>query len=110
VDPAGAARLYATLRPLIEEANRSLVSSDQSFDRTLERAIIMLLNTPILDHPERLRPKGIGYAYDDERLEALRGAQKQLLRMGPRNVRIVQDRLREIALALGIQSAQLPPR
>ena len=110
VDPAGAARLYATLRPLIEEANRSLVSSDQSFDRTLERAIIMLLNTPILDHPERLRPKGIGYAYDDERLEALRGAQKQLLRMGPRNVRIIQDRLREIALALGIQPAQLPPR
>jgi len=110
VDPAGAAKLYATLKPLIEEAHRNLVSTDQSFDRTLERAIVLLLNTPVLDRPERLHAKGIGYAYDDDRVEALRGAQRQLLRMGPRNVRIVQDKLREIAVALGIRPERLPPR
>ena len=112
VDPAGAARLYATLKPRIEEANRDLGSAGQSFDRTLERAIVTLLETPIVDGQVRLKVnlKGIGYAYADERLESLTAAQKQLLRMGPRNVRIIEARLREIALALGIPRTQLPAR
>jgi len=107
IDPAGAARLYATLKPRIEEAHRDLGSLNQSFDRTLERAILALLDTPIVDGPVRLRPKGIGYAYTDERLESLSPAQKQLLRMGPRNMRIIKARLREIALALGMRPSQL---
>jgi hypothetical protein len=107
IDPAGAARLYATLKPRIEEAHRDLGSLNQSFDRTLERAILALLETPIVDGPIRLKPKGIGYAYADERLESLSAAQKQLLRMGPRNIRIIKARLREIALALGMRPSQL---
>jgi hypothetical protein len=108
VDPAEAARLYATLKPRIEEAHRDLGSPDRSFDRTLERAIVTLLDTPVVDSPVRLKPEGIGYAYDDERLESLTAAQKQLLRMGPRNIRIIKERLRGIALALGIPSRHLP--
>ena len=110
VDPAGAARLYATLKPRIEEAHRELGSPDQSFDRTLERAIVALLSAPIPDGPVRLRLKGIGYGYADERLEVLTAAQKHLLRMGPRNARIITTRLREIALALGIPATRLPGR
>jgi hypothetical protein len=110
VEPAAAAGLYATLKPRIEEAHRDLGSPDQSFDRTLERAIVALLATPAVDGPVRLKPKGIGYAYADERLESLTAAQKQLLRMGPANVRIIKTTLREIALALGIPPTQLPTR
>ena len=110
VDPAGAARLYATLKPRIEEAHRDLGAPDQSFDRTLEHAIVALLDTPVVDGPVRLKPKGIGYAYADERLEFLTPPQKQLLRMGPRNVRIIKARLREIAIALGVPATQLPAR
>ena len=109
VDPAGAARLYATLKPRIEDAQRDL-GSQESFDRTLERAIVALLDTPVVDDPVRVKPKGIGYAYDDPRLEGLTAAQKQLLRMGPRNVRVIKARLRDIALALGIPPARLPAR
>src|SRR5438477_361972 len=50
----------------------------------------------------------IGYGYVDDRLEDLTPAQKQLLRMGPRNVRIIKARLRAIALALGIPPSHLP--
>jgi len=109
IDPARAATLYATLKPRIEEANREL-GSNQSFDRTLERAIVALLQTPAVEGSSRLRPKGIGYAFEDEALEHLTAAQKQLLRMGPRNLRIVKDRLRDIALALGIPTQKLPAR
>jgi hypothetical protein len=108
LDPAGAARLYGTFKPRIEEANRELGSQDQTFDRTLERAIVAILKTPTLDGPVRLKPKGIVYAYADERLEDLTAAQKQFLRMGPRNVAIIKAKLRQIALVLGIPSDQLP--
>jgi hypothetical protein len=109
VDPTGAAGLYATLKPRIQEAYRDLgFPPGLSLDQALQRAIVALLDVPIADEPVRLRPKGIGYAFADERLERLTGAQKQLLRMGPRNVRIIKEKLRGIALALGIPSGELP--
>jgi hypothetical protein len=107
VDSAGAARLYATLKPRIEDAHRDLGSADP-FDVTLERAIVILLGTPAIDGSERLKPKGIGYGYADDRLESLAPAQRQLLRMGPRNVRVIKTKLRDIAIALGIPAAHLP--
>ena len=108
VDAAGAARLYATLKPRIEEANRDLGYPDTSVDRTVEQAIVSLLRVPVPTGSERLEAKGIGYAYVDPALEGLTGAQKQLLRMGPRNVRIIQSSLRQIAIALGIPAERLP--
>jgi hypothetical protein len=109
IDAAGAARLYATLKPRIEEAHRDLGFPDTSFDRTLEQAIVSLLRTPVPDAAVRLEPKGIGYGFADPRLEGLTAAQKQLLRTGPRNVRMIQSSLRQIALALGIPAERLPP-
>jgi Protein of unknown function (DUF3014) len=109
IDPARAARLYATLKPRIQEAYRDLgFPPGLSLDQAIERAIVALLEVPIADEPVRLSPKGIGYAFADERLERLTGAQKQLLRMGPSNGRIIKEKLREIALALGIPSGELP--
>lgn len=110
IDPTAAAKLYGTLKPRIEDANRELGVQNASFDSTLTRAILALLETPILDAPPRLKPKGIGYAFADERLERLSAAQRQLLRMGPRNARVIKARLRDIALALGIPATQLPAR
>jgi len=109
VNPSGTAEIYATLKPRIEEAHRELGAPEGSFDRTLERAIVALLRTPVPQDPVRLRPAGIGYAYADLQLESLSGAQKQLLRMGPRNMRIIQGTLRDIALELGIPAERLPP-
>jgi hypothetical protein len=108
IDPAGGARLYATLKPRIEEAHRELGHLDTPFDRTLERAIVLLLKTPVEEGPVRVEPRGIVYGFADEDLEDLTAAQKQLLRMGPRHARVVQSTLRAIALALGIPSERLP--
>jgi hypothetical protein len=109
IDAKGSASLYTTLKPRIEEAHRELGQPDGSFDRTLERAIVALLETPVRGGPARLQPQGgIGYAFADSRNEDLSAAQKQLLRMGPENARMVQAKLREIALALGIPPQRLP--
>ena len=109
IDAAGSARLYATLKPRIEEAAGELGYAPGSFDRMLEKAIATLLSTPDGASGVAMHPRGaVGYAYADEGLESLGGAQKHLLRMGPRNERLIKDTLREIAAALGIPAERLP--
>jgi hypothetical protein len=107
LDGRGAARLYLTLKPRIQEAYRELGYPEGDFDQALTRAINELLRTPVIDQPIAVRRKSVLYVYADPQLESLSAAQKQLLRTGPRNVRLVQARLREIAkhLALPIEPA-----
>ena len=109
VDARGAARLYATLKPRVGEAYRRLGSTIDNFDPVMERAIVELLRVPIIEGTIALEPKGIVYGFADPKLEGMTAAQKQLLRMGPQNVRKVQAKLREIADYLAIPAAKLPP-
>lgn len=110
VDPAAATRLYATLKPRIEDAYRELGYSNPPFDRTLERAIVLLLATPIPDQPPQLQPgRATEYLYADPALERLTSAQKHLVRLGPAHARAVQTSLRNVAAALGIPPDRLPP-
>ena len=102
LDAQGVARLYSTVKPRIEEAYAEL-GRQRSFDVTLEEAIVAMLRTPAVDGNVRLVPRGALYAYENPQIERLTAAQKQLARMGPRNVRTIQAKLREIAVALGIR-------
>ncbi len=108
LDAGGAARIYETLKPRINEADRSF-GGPGAFDAVLERAIVELLKVPVVDGDVALRPTGIVYAFADPRLEDMSPAQKQLFRMGPANVRAIQTKLREIAAALSIPESRLPP-
>jgi hypothetical protein len=108
LDARGTARLYATLKPRVRDAYQRVGGLDENFDPVLERAIIELLRVPVVEGNLELVPKGIVYGFADPNLERMSGAQKQLLRMGPKNVRTVQGKLREIASYLGIPESRLP--
>ena len=110
IDAAQAARLYATLKPLIDQAYADLGFPNQRFDEIVRHDIILLLQTPTTDVAIAVRPKGALWQYADDRLEQLSPAQKQLLRMGPANADAIKDKIREIALALGMPADSLPPR
>lgn len=105
IDARGAARLYATLKPRISEAYQDLGGLSGEFDPVLERAIEELLATPVVEGPIPLESDSVSYTYADPKLESLSAAQRQLLRMGPRNVKIIQAKLREIARYLGFEEA-----
>lgn len=109
LDAGGTARLYTTLKPRINEAYERVAPGGGDFDRVLERAIIEMLEVPVVEGEVELVPHGTVYGFADERLQALSASQKQLLRMGPQNVRTVQAKLREVASALGIPASRLPP-
>ena len=100
MDADGLARAYATLRPRLQEAYVELGYPDGNIDEAVQRAIARLLNTPLLDREVDVRPAPVLYQFTDGRIERLSSAQKQLLRMGPRNQQLIQDKLRELTRAL----------
>jgi DUF3014 family protein len=102
LDARGAARLYATLKPRIQDAYRELGNPDGDFDQVMARAIDGLLATPVVDGRVALASKSVSYEFADTRLQSLSSAQRQLLRMGPRNVKLIQAKLREIAPLIGV--------
>ena len=109
VNPEGAAKLYSTLKPRIDEAYAELGQGNTTFDQTLERALVLLLRTPTPQGRVPVEPNGaVGYRFADPALEKLTPTQKMLIRFGPENQRAVQTSLRNIALALGITPERLP--
>jgi hypothetical protein len=108
LDAAAAVRLYRAVKPLVQDAYRDLGYPGVDFDDTLVRAMTELLETPVVEGPVKLEKKILSYGMTDETLEALSPAQKQLLRMGPKGVRAVQAKIRELAAALGIPGSRLP--
>jgi hypothetical protein len=108
LDARAAARLYVSLKPLFQEAYRELGYPDEDFHTTLTRAIVELLNTPVIEGRVVLEKKVASYAMADAALEGLSQAQKHLFRMGPENVQVIQTKLRALAIACGIPEYRLP--
>jgi len=102
LDAEACARLHRLLLPLFEEAYGELGRREGHFDDVLARAFRELLRTPVRDGESEVVPGILSYRFADPELEGLSPAQKQLLRMGPRNARAIQARLRELAAALDL--------
>ncbi|MEE8581456.1 MAG: DUF3014 domain-containing protein [Myxococcota bacterium] len=102
LDAAASVRLYRRLEPLVAQAYRELGYPEGEFTDVLERAIDELLRAPVVGDPVELAPRVISFAYRDPALEGLSAAQKQLLRMGPGNVRKIQGKLRQLAAEIGL--------
>ena len=103
VDARAAAGAYRTLEPLFDEAHRELGHPEGRFRTSLDKAVAALLATPVPAADAPLERHATLLRWADPALESLTPAQKQFLRIGPRNVRIVQGKLREL------QSALAPP-
>jgi len=108
VDAAVAANGYRTMAPLFEAAYVELGHPQGGFPTALDKAIQALLAVPVLREDVELVPHAIGFRYADAKLEALTPAQKQFLRIGPRNVRLVQGKLKELAAALAPAAPKAP--
>jgi hypothetical protein len=103
VDAVAAARLFTELEPLFDAAHRELGEKTAGARATFLAAAAELLETPPLEDGVILKEgkKGIGWIYADEERESRSLAQKQLMRLGPKNQGAVQAKLRAVALALG---------
>jgi len=108
LDVRGAAELYRAVKPLIQEAYRDLGYPNRDFDQTLLRAIDRLLRTPVIEDEIELIPGVSSYKFADPKLEELSDCEKHFLRLGPDNLRTVQNVARQIALEAGLPQSARP--
>lgn len=104
VDAVAAAAVFEELLPLLDIAQRELGERSTADARaTFRAAAEELLAAPALEGDAALveGKKGLGWAYAEPGLEGRSAAQKQLMRMGPKNQAAVQAKLRALLLALG---------
>ena len=100
LDAAAAARLFQKCKPLFQEAYQALGERNGDVRDAVVRAAEELLKAPVVAGGAPLKEKGLVYAYVDDALESLSPAQKQLMRMGPKNQEAIQSKLRALVQAL----------
>lgn len=107
LNSAATALLFWQLQPAIQEAYRDLGYPQGDFRNTLVRAILELIEVPVVDESIEVVREVLSYKMVDPRLESLSPAQKHLLRMGPENTEIIQAKLKEMARELGVPESRL---
>jgi hypothetical protein len=107
ISPAAVRALFVALRAPIDEASDLLGEPPAAFDTVVKGALLRVEAAPVVDGDVLVRKQGGSFVFEEARLEALGNFEKQLLRMGPRNTRVLQSKAKEIREALGIEE---PPR
>jgi hypothetical protein len=105
IDAKALAAAVRELHPLLESAYHKLGYPERSFDSVATRALQRLIDAPVVEGAVPLVPKGAIYKYAVEELESQGPIEKHLLRMGPRNTKLIQIKAREIASALDLRIA-----
>lgn len=95
IPPARAAELVVVFEPLLRDALRALASGE-SPRRLLLATVDEVLRTPVTEGPISVEQPKVLYRFEDPALEGRSPLQKQLLRMGPDNVRALQAYAREL--------------
>lgn len=92
--------VFRQVKPLADDAYKELGYPGKNFTDTLFQAFSVLLNTPVPEGDVLLVEKVTSYAFSDPGLENLSAPQKHLLRMGPKNMKKIHEKLKEILEAI----------
>jgi hypothetical protein len=104
VDAAAFAAAYRALHPVLEAAWRALGDPHGSLDAAATRALRRLAAAPVVEGDVAVVAAGpVLYLFADPAQEALGPVEKQLLRMGPRNARLVKQQAVALLAALQLQ-------
>jgi hypothetical protein len=104
VDAQAAALAYRALHGPAEAAYRALGYPDGSLDRATARALGRVAGAPAPQGDVEVVDEGGIFTFADPKLEDLDDVEKHLVRMGPRNERLIQAKARELLKALGLQA------
>ena len=100
VDAQALATAYRRLHGVLESAYRMLGHPEGSLDGVVSRALARIEKAPVVEGDVRVELREGLWVFADDRLEALPDVEKHLLRMGPRNTRILQSKAGQLRAAL----------
>ena len=96
------ASAYRRLHAVLDAAYRSLGFPAGGLDRATSRALRRIADAPAAADEVAVVPRDGLFAFADPGLERLPEVEKHLLRMGPRNERLVQAKARELLAELNL--------
>jgi Protein of unknown function (DUF3014) len=88
------------VHPMLESAYHRIADPNRSFDAAARAALQRIIDAPVVEGPIKVVPHGANDLFADEKLETLGPVEKQLLRMGPRNTKLIQAKSRELLAAM----------
>jgi hypothetical protein len=100
LDSAALVSNFHTMRPLFEQAYGQLGQPAEDFDNAVIRVLDRVLATPEIEERIALTRRSVMYQYADPQLEQLTPLQKQLLRMGPDNIKRIKEQATALRAAL----------
>lgn len=102
VDAKSFVGFYQKFRPLTLQVFAELsYPKDISLESIIKKAAGEIISAPIVKERIPLIRPSIYYRFADPNMEALNGVQKQMIRLGPENTLILQNKCRELLVALG---------
>lgn len=98
LDVQAALASYRKIRPLLLQAFKEFSYPEEySLEDIFIKAAAIILAAPIIEGKIELESHGARYKFADRKLEDLNPIHKQMLRMGPENTRLIQNKLRVLA-------------
>jgi len=97
--------VFMLLRPLLQEAYGELGHSQSEIDLVFRNALQQLGQVPEVGSSIELIRPSVAFKFADPELERLTAVQKQLIRMGPENAEILQNKLSQVVAQLAERSS-----
>lgn len=95
INVTAAITLYQQFQPLFQEVYNSFsYAQEHTLGDIFKKAAAQVLEAPVIDTHIRIIQPAVYYKYADAKLEELNPVHKQMLRMGPDNTRIIQNKVR----------------
>jgi hypothetical protein len=110
LDAKAAGTAWRTLHPLLSIAYGEIGAPGTTLDGQLAAALHRIEKVPVPDEPVEVVEHVATWRFARPDLESLAAADKHLLRMGPRNMRLIEAKATEIEEALSLpKMASVPP-
>ena len=101
VDVQAALTVYRKFEPLLLQVYADFgYPADRPLDDIFLKAAAQILAAPVIEQSIEVVRPSVFYKFANQKLEALSPVSKQMLRMGPKNTRIIQNKTRQLVQGL----------
>jgi len=99
--------VYKRIRPLLLQVFKDFsYPNEYNLEDIFTKSAAIILSAPVIDGKIALERRPVHYKFIDQQLETSNPIHKQMLRMGPENTRIIQNKLRLLVEGLVNQKEQ----
>ena len=105
IDVPKALGVYMTFKPLFEQVyTKFSYPENYRVEDIFIKAAAAIIQAPVLERRIKVVRHSVGYKFADKRLEAMNDVEKQMLRMGSKNTKKIQEKLKQFVKGLLILS------